>query len=117
MPQHDSEPHNGSAQGLLSDAIHKGAFGVSVQEHRALKHLPPNEDLRDHMTIEELILIGFAESFTKVLHEKRESRGFNALLHDATEAGEVAGGVRRLMESALGRSVTSSRNFLKSDQQ
>jgi hypothetical protein len=100
----------------LTDAIHRGAFGLSEQEHRALKHLPPHVDLRDHMDLAELTLIAFAEGFATVLHQERGSQGFNALFRDATEAGEVAGGARRLMESALGRPVTSGGNFLKEDQ-
>lgn len=114
MPQNDSE-HNGTQTGILTNAIHRGAFGLTVQEHRALKHLPANEDLRDHMSLAELTLIAFAEGFATVLHQERNTRGFEALLQDATEAGEVAGGARRLMESALGRPVTSGSNFLKEE--
>lgn len=88
MPQQEGGP-NGSAKVLLTDAIHRGTFGASEQEHRALKRLPPTEDLRDHMDLAELTLIAFAEGFTQVLHHERNSRGFAELMRDATEAGEV----------------------------
>jgi hypothetical protein len=115
MPQQDSGP-NGTAKAVLTAAIHQGTFGFSEQAHRIFKHLPPDEDLRDHMDLAELTLLAFAEGFARVLHQERGSRGFAALLRDATEAGEVSGGVRRLMESALERPVTNGSNFLEQDQ-
>jgi hypothetical protein len=103
---------SGTPRAFLTDVIHRGVFGLSVQEHRALKRLPPTEELRDHMTIEELSLIGFVESLTLSLHEERHSFGLEELWRDATETGEIGGKVRKLMEAALGRSVVSESNFL-----
>ena len=68
------------------------------------------------MSLAELTLLAFAEGFATVLHQERYTKGFEALLLDAQEAGEVKGGARRLMESALGHPVMSGSNFLKSDQ-
>jgi DNA-damage-inducible protein D len=106
--------HEGPEFALLTNLIHTEAFGLSVADHRTLKGLPKNEDLRDHMSYMELATIGFAEALTTTLHQDRNSQGMAELARDAREGGEAGGRARQIAEQALGRPVVTSENFLAS---
>ena len=94
----------------LTDTIHRGTFDLSVNEHKQVKGLRPNHNLRDNETVLELLLTAISEETAKELHEVHDSQGYPALQRDAHEAGDVGGATRRDIESRLGHSVVSSEN-------
>ena len=94
----------------LTDTIHRGTFDLSVNEHKQVKGLRPNYNLRDNETVLELLLTAISEETAKELHQVHDSQGYPALQRDTHEAGEVGGATRRDIESRLGHSVVSSEN-------
>ncbi len=95
----------------LTDAIQQGTFEVTVAEHKSIKSLKKADNLRDSMTGIELALTQLAEETAKAMHQERDSQGFKALKHDATEAGAVGGAARRDIEERLGHSIVSPENY------
>jgi DNA-damage-inducible protein D len=96
---------------ILTNDISQGTFGVSIQNHKAIKSLQ-RENLRDHMTDLELALTMLGEATATTLHQDRDSQGMNELRRDAHEAGDVAGSARRDIEARTGKPVVSDANFL-----
>jgi DNA-damage-inducible protein D len=94
----------------LTDLIHRGTFDVSVSEHKQVKGIRPQANLRDHETVLELLLTGISEETAKELHQTRDSQGYADLQRDANESGAVGGATRRDIETRLGRSVVSPEN-------
>ena len=98
---------SGSAYGILTDATHKGWTGMSVKEHKALKGLS-SQNLRDHMTITELVLTSLAEVSTKQIAEETGADGFQENYKAACEGGNVARQARAALEAQTGKSVVTS---------
>lgn len=98
--------------GILTNSMHKGAFGLSVQDHRAFKTIPSRENLRDHLTLAEHGVSIFTETIGISLHRKHDTHGFVGLQNDAREAGEAGRKAREIAESALGEPVVSQENYL-----
>lgn len=99
--------------GLLTTILHKGALGISPDEHREIKQLPKRVNPRDHMDRVELALLTLTEATSTAKHIENDSQGIEALKNDArgaARAGEIA---RQATEEALGRPVVTSTNFLK----
>lgn len=94
----------------LTDTIHRRTFDLSVNEHKQVKGLRPNHNLRDNETVLELLLTSISEETAKKLHQVHDSQGYPALQRDATEAGDVGGATRRDIETRLDHSVVSSEN-------
>ncbi len=111
----DEWGERGAKEGLqyaiLTDDIARATFGISVQDHKALKGLR-RDNIRDHMTDLELILTMLGEATSTHFHQERDTQGFNNLRVDAREAGEVAGSTRRDIEERSGKPVVSSSNYL-----
>ena len=95
---------------ILTNEIMQGAFALQVDEYKQVKGLE-RENLRDHMTDIELILIMLAEATTSKLHRDRDSQGFEPLQKDAREGGNVAGRTRRDIEKRSGKAVVTSENY------
>lgn len=101
---------NNLAYAILTNEIMQGAFGLKVDDYKAVKGLE-RENLRDHMTDMELILTMLAEATTTKLHRDRDSQGFDPLKKDARDGGAVAGRTRKDIEAQSGTNVVSSANF------
>ncbi|HEX2913536.1 MAG TPA: Bro-N domain-containing protein [Chloroflexia bacterium] len=97
---------------VLTNEIHQGTFELSVQAHKHYKLLPVKSNLRDHMTGVELALISLGEATATMFHRERDSKGFEKLKQDATDAGGAAGAARRALEERVGHSVVSQENYL-----
>lgn len=95
---------------ILTDILHRGAFDISTAEHRAIKHLKRQVDLRDNMTSLELALTTLAEATSTAIHQARDSQGFVELQRDAGEAGDIAGGARQQIEARTERPIVSAEN-------
>ena len=99
----------------LTNQMSQAAFGMDVETYRRYKGLfRTRENLRDHMTDLELSLLALAETTAVELHRSRRSSGFEALLLDAKEAGQIIGRTRGEIESQSGRPVVSAQNQLSS---
>jgi hypothetical protein len=94
----------------LTNTIHRGTFDLSVNEHKQVKGLRSNQNLRDNETVLELLVTAIAEETAKELHQDRDTQGYTALQRDAQDAGVVGGATRREIEAGLGRSIISPEN-------
>src|SRR3989344_833157 len=99
--------------GILTNEITKATFGKSVQEYKEFKGLPTkNQNLRDHMTDWELILTMVGEKATTDITKETDAQGLEECKVSAKEGGEVANDARTSIETRLGRSVITDKNFL-----
>ncbi len=96
---------------ILTNEIMKGAFDLTVEDHKKLKGLE-RENLRDHMNDLEIILTMLAEATTTKITRDRDSKKFPALKKDAKDGGAVAGRTRKDIELQSGKKVVSDGNFL-----
>jgi hypothetical protein len=101
----------GQEYGILTATIAKGTFGLTPTEHSELKGLE-KQNLRDHMTPLELILVALSEEVTRKITVRDEANGFNENYEAAIKGGQVGGKARRNVEEATGERVVSSENFL-----
>ncbi len=97
---------------ILTAEISKATFGVTPSEYKNLKGLK-RQNLRDHMDDLELIFTMLGERATTEIHRNEDSRGVPKLKQDAKAGGDIAGGARQKLESRLGRSIVTKKNFLK----
>jgi hypothetical protein len=98
--------------GVLTAVISKGTFGVTPAEHKQLKGLK-RQNLRDHMTNEELVFTMLGELATTRISRRDDAQGFEENKEAAQEGGDLAGDARRKFEAQTGAPVLSSRNFLE----
>ncbi len=99
--------------GILTATIAKGTFGLVPSEHKKLKNLDkPSQELRDHMTPLELILVAFGEEVTRQIAITDDAQGFNDNHDAASKGGALAGQARQNVENQLKKTVVSSENFL-----
>jgi len=96
---------------ILTSEISKATFGVTPSQYKKLKGLK-RQNLRDHMDDFELIFTMLGERSTTEIHKVEDSKGFNNLMKDAEEGGEIAGVARRKLEKRLKRSIVTKQNFL-----
>lgn len=97
---------------ILSDTISKGTFGIKVKEHKNLKGLVKNHNLRDHMSPLELALTMLGETTTAELARNTDAQGFSANAKAADKGGKIAGETRKNIEKQLGKKIVTSSNFL-----
>lgn len=103
----------GREYAILTNEIAQATFGVGVQEHKGVKLLKQQHNLRDHMTDLELILTMLGEATSTHIHRDRDSEGFDQLQVDARRAGEIAGHTRKEIEAETGTPVVSPTNYLE----
>lgn len=105
---------------ILTNELHMGTFGISVQDHMGVKglavvrvkgRLRHKGNLSGSLTKMELALSTFANNLSSALHEERGSEGFVAIRRDVQDAGQIAGENRRRIEEVTGKPVVSSRNM------
>ncbi len=95
----------------LTAIVHKGALGVTPDEHRQMKGLK-RENPRDHMDRVELALLTLAEATTATKHIENDTQGVEGLEKDARETAKGSEQVREITEQSLGRPVVNPQNFL-----
>lgn len=97
----------------LTNEMMQAAFGLDVESYRRYKGLfRTGANLRDHMTELELALTALSESTAVELARQRRSNGFDALLLDAKETGQIIAKTRAAIEERTGRRVVSAVNHL-----
>ena len=99
----------GTGYATLTDIIYYTWAGLTAREYKHLKGLK-QENLRDNMTNEELVLNMLAEVTTTAISRSRQPETFNESRNIAIEGGNVAGSARREIEQRTGQSVVSSLN-------
>jgi hypothetical protein len=97
---------------ILTAEISKATFGVTPAEYKKLKDLK-RENLRDHMDDFELIFTMLGERSTTEIHKNENSKGVKKLKDDAKVGGRIAGNARKELETKLGRTLVSKKNFIK----
>lgn len=98
---------------ILTAEISKAAFGMTPSEYKEFKGLTKkNQNLRDHMDDLELIFTMLGERVTTEISQKEEPETFNESQKIARRGGRVAGIAREETEKELGRSVSTPKNYL-----
>jgi hypothetical protein len=82
-----------------------------VKEHKNLKGLK-TQNLRDHMSEEELIFSALAELSTRKIAETEKTKGLEANKIPAKKGGKIAKDARIALEEKIGKSVITGQNFL-----
>ena len=96
----------------LTAILSAGTFGLIPSDHKRVKGLG-KENLRDHMTREELIFTELAEMQTKRETIDADAQGFQENRIAAVKGGRAAGKARTAFEQETGQRVVSPTNFLK----
>ena len=96
---------------LLTAEISKATFGMTPNEYKQFKCLK-KENLRDHMNDLELIFSMLGERVSTEITREEDSQGYTEVESAAKRGGRVAGNARQETEKELGRSISSSENYL-----
>lgn len=97
----------------LTNIIHQEWTGITIKQHKNMKGLK-SQNLRDHMTEEELLFTQLAELSTRKIAESKKATGFDENADAAHKGGGIAKDARQNLELQTGRSVISENNFLPS---
>ncbi len=96
---------------ILTNIIHEEWTELSVKSHKELKGLK-NQNLRDHMTDEELIFTALAELSTRRIAETEKAVGLKGNTPPAIKGGKIARDARVALEERTGEKVVSGQNFV-----
>ncbi len=107
--EHDVK--KGEEFAILTNIIHEEWSDLSVKNHKNLKGLK-TQNLRDHMSEEELIFSALAELSTRRIAETEKAKGFEANKIPAQKGGKIAKDARVALEVKIGKSVITGENFL-----
>ncbi len=107
-----SDVKKGEEFAILTNIIHEEWSDLSVKNHKNLKGLK-TQNLRDHMSEEELIFSALAELSTRRIAETEKARGFEANKIPAQKGGKIAKDARVALEGKIGKSVITGENFLQ----
>lgn len=108
------EVKEGEEFAILTNIIHKEWSELSVKDHKNLKGLK-TQNLRDHMSEEELIFTALAELSTRRIAETEKAKGLRENKIPAKKGGRIARDARIALESKTGKSVVTGQNFLPID--
>lgn len=95
---------------ILTDEISKATFNVTTSQHKEIKSLNENDNLRDNMSPLELVLTTLAEVTTTELHKANDSQGMTSLKDDANVGGGIASTTRENIENKIGKKVVTHQN-------
>ncbi len=96
---------------ILTNIIHQEWTDLSVKNHKNLKGLK-TQNLRDHMSEEELIFTALAELSTRRIAETDKTEGLEENKIPARKGGKIAKDARVALEEKIGKSVITGENFL-----
>ena len=96
---------------ILTNIIHQEWSELSVKAHKNLKGLK-TQNLRDHMSEEELIFTALAELSTRRIAETDETKGLEENKIPAKKGGKIAKDARKALEQKTKTSVITGKNFL-----
>lgn len=107
----ENEVKKGEEFAILTNIIHEEWSDLSVKNHKNLKGLK-TQNLRDHMSEEELIFSALAELSTRRIAETEKAKGLEENKIPAKKGGKIAKDARLALEEKIGRSVITGQNFL-----
>ncbi len=107
----DNDVKRGEEFAILTNIIHQEWSELSVKDHKNLKGLK-TQNLRDHMSEEELIFTALAELSTRRIAETDKARGLEENKIPAKKGGKIAKDARLALEQKTGKSVITGKNFL-----
>ncbi|MDR1907553.1 MAG: Bro-N domain-containing protein [Holosporales bacterium] len=107
----DHEIKEGEEFAILTNIIHQEWTGLSVKNHKELKGLS-TQNLRDHMSEEELIFTALAELSTRKIAETEKATGLSENKVAAKKGGNVAKNARVDLEKEIGKKVVSDHSFI-----
>ncbi len=96
---------------ILTNIIHQEWSDLSVKAHKNLKGLK-TQNLRDHMSEEELIFTALAELSTRRIAETDKTRGLEENKIPAKKGGQIARNARKALEEKTGKSIVTGNNYL-----
>jgi hypothetical protein len=96
----------GQEYAVLTNIIHKEWSDVSVKEHKALKGLT-TQNLRDHMTLAELLFTALAELSTTHIAEGMKATGLEENKIAGKKGGRTARQARLVFENNTGQKVVT----------
>ena len=92
--------------------IHREWSGLGVQDHKKLKQIGKNNNLRDHMSEAELIFTALAELSTRQIAESEQSKGLEENKIPAKRGGKIARDARIALEEKTGKKVVTDENYI-----
>lgn len=107
----ESGVKKGEEFAILTNIIHQEWTDLSVKSHKNLKGLK-TQNLRDHMSEEELIFTALAELSTRRIAETDRTQGLEENKIPAIKGGRIAKDARRALEEKTGKSVITGENYL-----
>jgi DNA-damage-inducible protein D len=107
----DSGVRKGEEFAILTNIIHQEWSDLSVRDHKNLKSLK-TQNLRDHMSEEELIFTALAELSTRRIAETDKTKGLEENKIPAIKGGRIAKDARKALEEKTGKSVVTKANYL-----
>lgn len=107
-----NEVKKGEEFAILTNIIHEEWSDLSVKNHKNLKGLK-TQNLRDHMSEEELIFSALAELSTRKIAETDNAKGLAENKIPAKKGGKIAKDARIALEEKIGKSVITGENFLQ----
>lgn len=96
---------------ILTSEISKAAFGITPSQHKKLKGVQ-RENLRDHMSMLELLFTQLGEAATTEIAKVEDIRGLPGNKSAARRGGSVAGTARKQLEKETGKKVVDKQNYL-----
>ncbi len=107
----ESGVKKGEEFAILTNIIHEEWSDLSVKAHKNLKGLK-TQNLRDHMSEEELIFTALAELSTRRIAQTDETKGLEENKIPAKKGGKIAKDARVALEEKIGKSVVTGENYL-----
>ncbi len=95
---------------ILTSVGHEATFDVSVPEHRTVKGLGAQENVRPHMTGVERALTMLQETTEEEIILTKDVRGFYPIQNAAKQSGAIAAHARLAIQKATGEPVVSPFN-------
>lgn len=107
----EHEVKKGEEFATLTNIIHEEWSDLTVKDHKNLKGLR-TQNLRDHMSEEELIFTALAELSTRRIAETDKTEGLEENKIPAKKGGHIAKNARVALEQKTGKNVVTGGNFL-----
>jgi hypothetical protein len=101
----------------ITQEMHKEMLGHTPSEHRRLKRLGDQHELRDHCDGLELAITTLGERAAKTIIVERDTKTFNETKDASIEGAKIAGDAARKIEEAIGRPIANKSSFLTPAQQ
>jgi len=107
----ESGVQKGEEFAILTNIIHQEWSDLSIKAHKNLKGIK-TQNLRDHMSEEELIFTALAELSTRRIAETDKAQGLEQNKIPAIKGGRIAKDARVALEEKIGKSVVTGENYL-----